>query len=88
MAEVYRIFSRSWDHVLDYSDEMLIELYNSESYGTSVSSKNGFSVGKTYLNVHEKMWKEDIKLGLLREKELYEDGLFPHWWLDNIFGNK
>ena len=85
MSEVYRIFSRSWDHVLDYSDTMLLELYNSESYGTRVSSNNGFSVGKTYLNVHEKMWKEDIKLGLLRKQELYEDGLFPHWWLDSIF---
>jgi hypothetical protein len=64
---------------------MQIELFNSESFGTRVSSNNGFSVGKTYLNVHEKMWKEDIALGLLRKRELYEDGLFPEWWLDSIF---
>lgn len=85
MSEVYRIFSRHWEHVLDFSDDSLIELYNSESYGGYVSKKNGFGVGKTYLNVHVKMWKEDIEKGLLRKQELYEDELFPHWWLDSIF---
>jgi hypothetical protein len=85
MSEVYRIFSRHWEHVLDFSDDKLLELYNSESYGSPVSSNNGFSVGKSYLNVHVKMWKEDIELGTLWKFELYEDGLFPHWWLDSIF---
>lgn len=85
MAEVYRIFSRHWEHVLDFSDNALIEMYNSESFGTPVSANNGYSVGKTYLNVHVKMWKEDMALGTLFKRELYEDGLFPHWWLDSVF---
>lgn len=85
MSEVYRIFSRHWEHVLDFSDEALIELYNGESFGTPVSGNNGYGVGKMYLNVHVKMWKEDIALGLLFKRELYEDGLFPHWWLDSVF---
>ena len=87
MAEVYRIFSKDWSHVLDYSDSMMIELYNAESYGCSVSKDNGYSVGKTYLNVHVKMWKEDIEKGLLHKRELYEDGSFPHWWLDSVLKN-
>jgi len=85
MCEVYRIFARHWEHVLDFSDEACVELFNSESYGGRVDPKNGFSVGKTYLNVHVKMWKEDIESGILRKHELYEEGLFPHWWLDSIF---
>jgi hypothetical protein len=85
MSEVYKIFSRHWEHMLDFSDDALIDMYTSESYGGIVSDKNGFSVGKTYLNVHVKMWKEDIEKGYLRRQELYEDELFPHWWLDSIF---
>ena len=85
MCEVYRIFSRHWDHVLDHSDQAIIELFNSESYGGRVDPRNGYAVGKMYLNVHVKMWKEDIALGLLRPQELYDDGLFPHWWLDSVF---
>lgn len=87
MSQVYRIFSKDWEQILDYSDGKLIELYNAESYGTPVSKDNGFSVGKTYLNVHVKMWKEDISLGLLYKRELYEDGKFPHWWLDSVLKN-
>lgn len=85
MCTVYRVFSRHWDHVLDHSDQAMIDLFNSESYGGQVPANNGYAVGKTYLNVHVKMWKEDIELGLLRAHELYDDGLFPHWWLDSIF---
>lgn len=85
MSEVYRIFARDWEHVLDFSDEMLIELYNAESYGGHVSRTNGFAVGKSYLGVHVTMWKEDMAKGLLFKFELYDDGMFPHWWLDSIF---
>lgn len=30
------------------------------------------------------MWKEDIQSGLLSKYELYDEGRFPHWWLDNV----
>ena len=70
---------------MDHSDQAIIELFNSESYGGRVDPRNGYAVGKMYLNVHVKMWKEDIALGLLRPQELYDDGLFPHWWLDSVF---
>lgn len=85
MSEVYQIFSRDWKHVLDYSDEMLIELFNAESYGGPVSRNNGYAIGKKYLSLHVTMWKEDIEKGLLREYELYDDGTFPTWWLDSVF---
>jgi hypothetical protein len=87
MSEVYRIFSKDWENLVDFSDEMLIELYNSESYGTRVSQSNGFLLGKKWLNVTVKMWLEDIALGTLFKKELYEDPKFPHWWLDGVFKN-
>ena len=85
MSEIYRYFSRHWEHVLDFSDGSLIELFNHESYGTPCSSKNGFLVGKQHLNVNVTMWKEDIEKGLLFKSELYSDGNFPEWWLDSIF---
>lgn len=84
MAEVYRIFSKDWEHMLDYSDDAMIEMYNSESYGTPVSRTNGFYVGKQWLNVNVQMWKEDISKGYLQKCELYDDPKFPHWWLDNV----
>ena len=70
--------------MLDYSDEAMIEMYNSESYGTPVNRHNGFYVGKQWLNVNVTMWREDIQRGLLFEKELYNDPKFPHWWLDKV----
>jgi len=86
MCEVYRIFSRPWEHVLDFSEDMMVELYNKETYGEGiVSSNNGFGVGKSWLNVTVQMWREDIKRGLLFKNELYEDDKFPHWWLDSVF---
>lgn len=85
MSGLYRLFARDWEHCLDFSDEMLIELYNGESYGTYVSQKNGFAHGKKMLSLHVTMWKEDIAQGILFKHELYGDPQFPHWWLDSIF---
>jgi len=84
MAEIYRIFAKDWEHVLDFSDDALLQLYNHESYGGRIDSNNGYAHGKKYLNLHVTMWKEDIAKGLLFKHELYEDNVFPHWWLDNI----
>jgi hypothetical protein len=72
------------ERLLYLSDEMMIELYYSESYGDDVSDRNGFYVGKRYLNLQVNMWKEDIEKGFLRKFELYEDGKYPHWWLDRV----
>ncbi len=87
MCDIYRIFSKDWEHLHDFSDQSMIELFNHESYGLPISPKNGFALGKKWLNVHVKMWIEDIEGGLLFKKELYEDPKFPHWWLDSIFKN-
>ena len=85
MAELYRMFANDWSHVLDFSDEAMVELYNHESYGQPIRQNNGFMHGKKWLNLNVTMWKEDIEKGLLFVPELYDDPKFPHWWLDNIF---
>jgi|688.fasta_scaffold1063209_2 hypothetical protein len=84
MCEIYKIFAQDWKDCCIFSDEMMIELYYSESYGDDVSDRNGFYVGKRYLNLQVNMWKEDIEKGFLRKFELYEDGKYPHWWLDRV----
>lgn len=88
MCDVYRVFSKDWEHIGDYSDDAMLELYNAESRGTPVRELNGFYIGKRWLNVTVSMWKEDMEKGLLFKKELYADEKFPHWWLDSIFGNR
>jgi len=85
MADLYRYFASGWTG-LDFSDESLIDMFNSESFGTHVDkNKNGFYVGKQWLNVTVAMWKEDQSKGHLVLSELYEDENLPRWWLDNIF---
>lgn len=85
MSEIYKLFSKDWEQILDYSDESLLEMYLSETNGTEVKSDNGYYVGKRWLSVQVEMWKNDIRKGLLFKWELYEDEQFPHWWLDDIF---
>lgn len=85
MSEVYKVFSKDWQHMLFYSEESKLELFNHETFGRTVSKTNGYYVGKKWLNVHVEMWKEDIENELLYKIELYEDPKFPHWWLDSIF---
>lgn len=79
------MFANDWSHVLDFSDESLLELYNNESYGGPIKQTNGFMHGKKWLNLNVSMWKEDIERGNLFVWELYGDPKFPHWWLDRIF---
>ncbi len=89
MCEVYKHFSKDWEHCLDYSEESMLELFISESYGdVSCDPKNGYYVGKKYLNLTVSMWFEDIPKGLLFKFELYDDPSLPDWWLDKIFKNK
>jgi hypothetical protein len=82
MAEIYRLFSKDWEHELDFSEQMLLELYYSESFGEMISNQNGYYHGKRMLNLTVTMWKEDIERGLLRKFELYED--FPKEWVDKV----
>lgn len=90
MCEVYRLFAQDWASCSTFTDDDIIELYNHESYGlplrqhTSASPGNGFALGKKWLNVTVAMWLEDLALGTLFKHELYEDGKFPHWWLDKV----
>ena len=85
MSEIYKHFSNDWKDCLDYSEESLLDLYQSESYGdVDCKEDNGFYVGKKWLNVFVDMYKEDIKKGFLFKCELYDDPDLPDWWLDKV----
>lgn len=90
MCEVYRLFAQDWASCSTFTDDDIIELYNHESYGSPLRQHepgkpgNGFALGKRWLDVTLAMWLEDIRDGILRRSELYEDGKFPHWWLDRV----
>lgn len=85
MCEVYKLFGRDWQHLFDYSDDAMVEMFNHESLGLPLSEKNGYALGKKWMDVTVEMWKEDIKKGLLFIFELYEDDRYPRWWLDIVF---
>lgn len=84
MSELYKHFSKDWEHCLNYNEDSLREMFNSETHGDPVSPNNGYYHGKKWLNVTVKMWKEDIEKGCLLKKELYNDPKYPHWWLDKV----
>jgi hypothetical protein len=86
MCEVYKYFSRDWSSFSDYSEESMLELYISESYGdVQCEDSNGYYLGKKWLSVTVSMWKEDMQKGTLFLKELYDDPEIPDWWLDKVF---
>ena len=87
MANIYRIFSKAWEQSLCFSTENLEAMYRYESFGEPIPCPqlNGFYQGKKWLDVQVSTWKQDIMNGLLFLDELYEDPLFPDWWLDKIF---
>lgn len=88
MAELYKHFASGWTG-LDFSDQSLIEMFNSESFGSTVDErKNGYFVGKQWLSVTVAMWKEDQARGHLVVSELYADDKLPEWWLDGIFSGR
>lgn len=85
MCEVYRLFAQDWAHCQSFTDDDIVALFNHESYGLPINNRNnGFALGKKWLNVTLAMWLEDIRDGILVKRELYEDGKFPHWWLDKV----
>jgi hypothetical protein len=86
MIDVYGIFTRDIEEHLDFSDDMLLEMYQAESVGGDCHHRNGFYHGKKFMDVSVKMWREDMSKGTLFLCELYDDPLLPNWWLDKIFG--
>lgn len=88
MVPLYLIFSKDFENILDFSDDMLYELYHSESYGGRCSDNNGYAHGKKWLSVTIAAWREDIEKGYLFPLELYLDPKFPHWWLDSVLSKR
>lgn len=91
IAEVYKIFGQQWTG-LDWSDQAIIDAYNSDSYGKPTKAqllinRNGYFIGKQWAGVTVAMWLEDRQRGHLNVAELYNDPTFPHWWLDQVLGN-
>lgn len=71
---------------MDFSDEALYDLYDYASQGIgTVKPDNGYAVGKKMMDVTITMWREDMWITLF-PWELYEDGNYPHWWLDKVLG--
>ncbi len=83
MCQIYQIFSEEYTFC-DFSDDSVVELFNHESFGTSVNKHNGFFVGKKIMDITVKMWREDISNCMLFKYELYNCGRYPDWWLDNV----
>jgi hypothetical protein len=88
-AEIYRIFGGG---DLDYSDESAFEAYQYETTGKGRhqlglfgDGLNGYVIGKHWMNVQVKLWREGIKEGTLFIEELYDEGRYPHWWLEQHF---
>ena len=79
----------------DFSKKAELEAFFYETRGEGQFSlgvmcnderKNGYIVGKHWMDVTIRMWREDIKRGVLKKKELYQDPEFQeyHWWLDKV----
>lgn len=84
MIPLYLLFSKEFENILDFSEDMLYELYCSESFGGKCSKNNGYYHGKKWLSVTVSAWREDIEKGYLFPLELYQDPNYPHWWLDSV----
>lgn len=94
MAEIYKIFAVGY--TCDFSLKSAQELFDHESgrvfrpgTGVFINEKNGYAIGKKWCDVQVKAWLYDLEkpdwYWVL--KNLYSDGLFPHWWLNKIFKN-
>lgn len=69
-AILYKHFASLFGQ-FDFSDESLVSLYNHESYGTELNhSKNGFAIGKKWLNWHITNWKQGLIEGSLTRFDL------------------
>ena len=91
MQPIYRFFGGESER-LDYSEESVQEMFLWESHGIGElkiclfndERVNGYMVGKHWMDVTVKLWREDIRKGMLLRNELYDE--FPqwHWWLDKV----
>ena len=82
IAEIYKIFLEK-DWVVDLSEDAALEMYLYESTGQGKPTmKNGYFVGKKWMDVFITQYKRDIKEGLLFPFELRET--FPDWWLVDV----
>lgn len=85
MIPIYEHFAREWRDELDFSDDMLYQLYENESKGIGIiDPKNGFAHGKKILSITVEMWKEDLWITIF-PWELIEDPDIPTWWILKIF---
>lgn len=85
MVPLYRHFARDWEHVLDFSEDALYEMYDHESRGIGhPRPDNGYHHGKKWMSVTVAMWREDM-FSTIWPFEIYEDDAYPHWWLDREF---
>ena len=89
-AEVYKIFAEKGD----FSEQAAQEMYDYETFGKGTLKNtifgvptNGYFIGKKFMNITLAMWQEDIEDGLLAKFELYEDGKYPHSWLNEVLKN-
>lgn len=85
MCEVYRIFSKEWSHTHDFSDNAMVELFNHESYGTKLSEKNGFALGKKWMNVTVPLGKKIFKLDYFSKLNYIMTQLFLNGGLNRFF---
>lgn len=87
-ALIYKYFSREFS--LDFSQEAALAMYEFESTGKKLEGNvhaNGFYVGKQRTNLHQTMWSEDIKEGLLQKYELiFTPNYFPMEIIEWIWG--
>jgi hypothetical protein len=80
---VYVFFAKAYDcGDADFSDEAALRMYKAESLGGShkfpyyenIDGKfNGYALGKHFMDLQLKMWKEDIQSGILFKYELLDD---------------
>ena len=88
MIPIYEHFAREWCDELDFSDDMLYQLYDNESQGIGkVHPKNGYAHGKKMMSITIEMWKEDMWITIF-PWELFEDENLPNWWILKIFSIK
>jgi len=82
ISEIYKKFlEKDWE--VDLSEDAALEMYLFESFGQGKpSNKNGYYLGKKWMDVFIEQYKKDIKEGLLFPFELKED--FPDWWLMDV----
>lgn len=83
-AVIYEYLARQVCPSLDFSEWAAMQAFLHESCGTKVEdpNRNGFVVGKMWVNVQEDAWREGIREGLFSRQELLEDQDIPTGWAE------